>query len=162
MTIVVPLHTLATIIWLGGLFFLCFMFQPGTHQPDATMALSSWQRVLSRFFGWAWVSLALILISGISIVFLEFGGFSGIPSIHRGNMLIGIPAIILFGYLYFRPWQRFRRAMSCKDWSAAENSLRQARIIMAIILALGLIASVVSIAGRYYSIFGLNVHPTDS
>lgn len=79
MTVALSLHTLATIIWLGGLFFLCLMLQPGTRHLDATMALSLWQRVLARFFVWAWVGLALILLSGISMVFLEFGGFSGVP-----------------------------------------------------------------------------------
>jgi len=74
----------------------------------------------------------MILISGIAMVFLEFGGFGGVPSIHRGNMALGIPAIALYVYLYFVPWQRFRRAISAKDWTAAKNNNRQAQIIMAV------------------------------
>lgn len=94
--------------------------------------------------------MALILMTGIAMVFLAFGGFSGVPIIHRVNSAIGIPAIVLYGYLYFMPWRRFRHAMGSNDWNAAEKSLGQARLLMAIVVSLGLVASVVSVAARYY------------
>jgi uncharacterized membrane protein len=150
MTFVLPLHTLAVIVWLGGLFLLCVLFYPGAQRLESATALSLWHRILSRFFVWAWISMLLILASGIAMIFLAFGGFSGVPSIHRWNMLLGIPAIALFGYLYFVPWRHFRHAMSNHDRMVAEKSIRQARTIMVIILTLGLVASVVSVAGRYY------------
>ena len=53
-------------------------------------------------------------------------------------MVIGIPAMALYGYLYFAPWQRFRRAVSSNDAMAAEMSIRQVRMLMATILVLGL------------------------
>jgi uncharacterized membrane protein len=65
-------------------------------------------------------------------------------------MMIGIPAIALFWYLYLAPWRQFRRAVSSRDWTDAENGLRRIRITMAIILTLGLIASAVSVVGRNY------------
>ncbi|SDJ37772.1 hypothetical protein SAMN05216338_104777 [Bradyrhizobium sp. Rc2d] len=92
----------------------------------------------------------MILITGITMVFLEFGGFANIPNIHRANMVIGIPAIALYGYLHFAPWQRFRRALSSNDAMTPEGSIRQIRTLMAVILALGLVASVVSAGARYY------------
>jgi uncharacterized membrane protein len=150
MTAALPLHILATIVWLGGLFLLCVVFPPSTRNLDSKTALSLWHKILSLFFVWAWISMALILATGIAIVFLKFGGFSGIPTIHRWNMAIGIPAIVLYCYLYFVPWQRSRCAMSRQDWGAAERDITQARIIMAIILTLGLVASVVSAVARYY------------
>jgi uncharacterized membrane protein len=149
MTVVLPLHTLAAIVWLGGLFSLCFVFQPSTRNLGIETAMSLWHPMLSRFFGWAWISMLLILASGIGMVFLKFGGFSGVPSLHRGNMAIGIPAIALYGYLYFGPWQQFRRAMARHDLMAAQKGIARVRAVMAIILTLGLIASVVSAAGRY-------------
>lgn len=150
MTVALSLHTLATIIWLGGLFFLCVVFQLAAQHYETAMALTLWHRVVSRFFVWAWISLVVILVSGVAMVFLKFGGFSGVPSIHRVNMAIGIPAILLYVYLYFIPWRRFRRAMLSGQWRVAKDNNRQARIIMTLILALGIIASVVSLGGRYY------------
>ena len=150
MTFVLPLHTLAVIVWLGGLFLLCVSFYPSVQQLESATALSLWHRILSRFFIWAWISMLLILVSGIAMIFLAFGGFSGVPSIHRWNMLFGLPAIVLFGYLYFVPWRHFRHAMSTHDRLTAERSIRRARTIVVIILVLGVVASVVSVAGRYY------------
>ena len=149
MTIVFPLHVVATIVLFGGLFFGLAVFRPIARDLDVETALSLWQQMLSRFFAWGWVSLLLILVTGIGMVFLKFGGFSGVPMIHRGNMVIGIPAIVLFGYLFVGPWQRYRRTMSRRDWNAAQREIRRVRVVMSIILVLGLVASVVSAVGRY-------------
>jgi uncharacterized membrane protein len=149
MTVVLPLHILATIVFLGGLFFASVVFQPIARGLEVETASSLWQQVLSRFFAWAWVSMLLILATGIAMVFLKFGGFSGIPMIHRGNMAIGIPAIALFGYVFFGPWRQYRRTMSRRDWTAAQRAITRVRVVMAIILVLGLVASVVSAVGRY-------------
>jgi uncharacterized membrane protein len=150
MTVALPLHIVATIVWLGGLFLLCVVLQSTTRNMELKAALLLWHKVLSRFFVWAWISMALIVGSGIALVSLKFGGFAGAPALHRGNMLIGIPAIILYGYVYFVPWQRCRRAMARSDWGVAEKALAQARKIMTVVLALGLAASAVSAFGRYY------------
>lgn len=149
MTLVFPLHIVATIVLLGGLFFGSVVFRPIASDLDIETASSLWERMLSRFFAWGWISLLLILATGIGMVFLKFGGFSGVPMIHRGNMVIGIPAIVLFGYLFFGPWQQYRRTMSRRDWNAAEKDIRRVRVVMGIILVLGLVASVVSAVGRY-------------
>jgi uncharacterized membrane protein len=148
MTVVFPLHIVATIVLLGGLFFASVVFRPIARDMDIETASSLWQQMLSRFFAWGWVSLLLILATGIGMVFLKFGG-SGVPMIHRGNMVIGIPAIVLFGYLFFGPWQRYRRTMLRRDWNAAEKEIRRVRVVMGIILVLSLVASVVSAVGRY-------------
>ena len=149
MSIAFTLHTLAVIVWLGGLFLLCVVFQPSTREVDTKTAMSLWHGMLSRFFAWAWISLLLTLATGIGMVFLKFGGFSDIPILHQVNRAIGIPAIALYGYLYFGPWQRFRRAMSRHDLTAAQKDIARVRVVMAVILTLGLVASAVSAAGRY-------------
>lgn len=150
MTVVLPIHVLATIIWLGGLFVLSLILWPGLGRMESVSRLPLWQKILSKFFVWAWVGLASIFVTGISMVFIEFGGFWGVPAIHRINTAIGIPAIGLFVYLYFGPWKQFKTALSSGNLPAAEERLRSTRNIMSAILSLGVIASVVSVAGRYY------------
>lgn len=149
MTVVFPLHILAIIVFLGGLFFATVVFQPLARGLDSETASSLWQPMLSRFFAWGWVSLLLILATGISLVFLKFGGYSGTPMIHRANMAIGIPAIALFVYVFFGPWQQYRRTTLRRDWTAAHKAITRLQVVMRIILVLGLVAAVVSAAGRY-------------
>jgi uncharacterized membrane protein len=149
MTVVLPLHILATIVFVGGLFFASVVFQPVARGLNIDTSSSLWYQILSRFFAWAWVSMLLILATGIGMVFLKFGGFSGVPMIHRGNMAIGIPAIVLFVYVFFGPWQRYRRTVSRRDWTTAQREITRVRVVLGIILVLGLLASIVSAVGRY-------------
>jgi len=91
MTFVFPLHIIATIVLLGGLFFASVVFGPIASGLDPETASSWWRPLMSRFFAWRGASLLLMLASGIAMVFLKFGGFSGVPTIHRANMAIGSP-----------------------------------------------------------------------
>jgi uncharacterized membrane protein len=150
MSVALPIHIVATVVWLGGLFLLSAVLQPSIRHFDSKLVLSVWSQTLGRFLAWGSVSLIVIVATGIALVNLRFGGFSGMPTAHRWNMVLGIPAIALYAYLCFVPWQRYRRAMSRGDSKAAETSVRAIRRIMAVVLALGLAASVVSAAAHYY------------
>jgi uncharacterized membrane protein len=149
MTIVFPLHVLAAVVFLGGLFFASVVFRPVASGLDNEIASSLWKKMLSGLFTWGWPSLLMILATGIGMVFLKFGGPSGVPMIHRANMAIGIPAIALFGYVYFVPWRRYRRTMSRNQWAAAQKEFTRIRVGMAIVLVLGFVAAAVSAVGRY-------------
>jgi uncharacterized membrane protein len=144
-------HILAVIIWLGGLFLLCVVLTPSVRNLDLTTAVPLWHGVLSRFLVWGWIGLALILATGIAMMLIEFGGFANIPNFHRANMAIGIPAIALYGYLYFAPWKRFRRAATSNDLTGAKGQIKQVQALMATVLALGLLASIVSVVAHYYA-----------
>ena len=64
-------------------------------------------------------------------------------------MSVGIPAIALFGYVYFGPWRRYCRTMSRRDWTAAQREITRVRVGLGVILVLGLVDSSVSAVGRY-------------
>jgi uncharacterized membrane protein len=149
--LVLATHILAVIVWLGGMFFLTVVLGIGASVPDRSAALSSWERALSRFLPWGMLSLAIILATGVTLVFSVFGGYAHIPNIHRFNMVIGIPAIVLFVYLCVVPWRRLRRAAFAHDTATAEKTIGQAKMLLATILTLGLLAAFASAVGRYYA-----------
>jgi uncharacterized membrane protein len=146
--LVLATHILAVIVWLGGMFFLTVVLGSGTNLPDRS---ASWERALSRFLPWGLLSLAIILATGVTLVFSVFGGYAHIPTIHRVNMVIGIPAIALFVYLCVVPWRRLRRATVAHDTGTTEKTIGQAKMLLATILALGLLAAFTSAVGRYYA-----------
>jgi uncharacterized membrane protein len=146
--IALPIHILAIIVWLGGLVVLTVAFEPSIRGFDSKLVLPVWSRTVSRLLIWGAVSLVAIIATGIALVNLRFGGFSGMPVAHRFNMVIGLPAIALYWYLTFVPWQRVRRAVSRGNWAEVEANRRVVRRIMRVIVVLGLIASVVSGAAR--------------
>jgi uncharacterized membrane protein len=149
MIIAFPLHVLAVLVFVGGLFSAVIVSHPLSRGLDSDTSSLVWRQALSRVFTWAWGSLLLIVATGIVMVSLKFGGFSGAPPIHRANMAIGIPAMLLFGYAFFGPWQRYRRTIARGDVPAARWAVSRVRVLMTLILGLGLLASVVSAVGRY-------------
>ena len=150
LTAAFAIHIPAIIIWLGSLFLIVVVLGPSARSLDAGAAFLLWPRVLHRFFVWGWISLGLIVATGVSMAFLKFGDYGNAASIHRVNMIFGLPAIALYIYLYFIPWRRLRHALALDDNSAAATSLRQIHLFGAWILTLGLLAAVVSAIGRYH------------
>jgi uncharacterized membrane protein len=148
-SIALSIHIVAIVVWLGGLFLLSVVLPPTIRDLDTKLAMSVWSRILSGFLVWGSASLIVIVATGVVLVNLRFGGFSHMPIVHRWNMMIGLPAIALYAYLYLVVWRRYHRAMSCGDSQAAERSALAVRRVMGVILILGLGASVVSAAGHY-------------
>ncbi len=119
MSIGLVLHVLAAIVWVGGMFFAYVVLRPSTGPLEPAARLALWQRVLSRFFLWVWISVVALLASGFTMVLLGFGGFAAVGDYVRAMMTIGLVMVAIYLYLYFLPWPRFRHAVLTADWSAA-------------------------------------------
>jgi len=144
------LHALAAVVWVGGMFFAYMVLRPsvGALQPAERVAL--WARVFDRFFPWVWVSVAVLLVSGFGIVFLQWGGFAG-AGVHVHAMLaVGLIMMALFGHLFFAPFKRLKAAVAAGDPPAAARQIGQIRLLVAVNLALGLSVSVIGASGRYW------------
>jgi uncharacterized membrane protein len=150
MPVVITIHTLATIVWLGGLFFILAVLVHATKRLDVEARLDVWNRVFSRFIFLSWLGIGAIFASGVGLVFLRFGGYSGVPTVHRFNTPIGILTIVLYAYASLGPWRRFRAALSAGRNTDATIDLNRMLKLVAAVLALGFIASAVSVAGRSY------------
>ena len=150
MPLLIALHILAAVVWVGGMFFAYMVLRPsaGPLEPPARLAL--WQRVFGRFFPWVWASIAVLLISGYTMLFVHFGGFAGAgPHIHV-MQLTGIVMMLLFLHLYFAPWRRFSRAVETGAFQDAAKQLNQIRRIVAVNLVLGLLTVAVGASGRFW------------
>ncbi len=144
------LHSLAAVVWVGGMFFALLALRPATAALEPGPRLELWSRVLERFFAWAIAAIVLLLASGYGMIFGVYGGFRGIGlniDIMQG---IGIFMMLLFFHVYFAPRRRFRAALARHDYPAAARQLGQIRAIVAINLILGLITVAVGASGRYW------------
>jgi uncharacterized membrane protein len=65
-------------------------------------------------------------------------------------MALGGVMILVFLFLYFVPWRRFRAAVAAADWPAAGARIRTIRLLVGINLLLGLATIVVGAGGRFY------------
>jgi len=150
MAILVALHALAAVIWVGGMFFAYFVLRPSAGPLDQASRLQLWARVFGRFFPWVWASVIVLLISGYAMLFMRFGGFAGAPLHVNLMQAIGLLMMLLFLHLYFAPWRRFARAVGAGAWPEAAAALNQMRTIVATNLLLGLLVVALGASGRFW------------
>jgi uncharacterized membrane protein len=138
-------HILSAVVWVGGMFFAHQMVRPSVGPLDPPVRLALWRRIFARFFPWVWAAIALLLASGLAMQGLGINGLH--VEIMEG---LGVIMMLAFGHLYFAPWQRFRRAVDGSEFPAAAAQLNQIRRIVEFNLVLGLVVVVVGATGRYW------------
>lgn len=144
------LHSLAAVVWVGGMFFAYMVLRHAVGPLEPPARLRLWRGVFTWFFPYVFASILLLLLSGYWMLFFYFGGFGGAPvHIHVMN-LTGLIMMALFLHLFFVPWKRMRRALDTDDLPAAARHLGQIRLIVAINLALGAITVAVGSSGRFW------------
>ena len=144
------LHTLAAVVWVGGMFFAHQALRPAAAALEPGPRLMLWSRVLGRFFAWVFAAIVLLLVTGYAMVFSVFGGFGGIGLYINLMQAIGILMMLLFLHLYFAPWRRFCSAVARQDWAEGGRQLGQIRTIVTINLVLGVIVVAIGSSSRYW------------
>jgi uncharacterized membrane protein len=148
--LLIALHILAAVVWVGGMFFAYMALRPaaGPLEPETRLAL--WRGVFRRFFPWVWLCVAVLLASGYGMIFHYLGGFKGAGLHIHVMQAIGIVMMLLFGHLFFGPWRRFDAAVENKKLPDAAKYLNQIRHIVAVNLVLGLLTIIVGASGRFW------------
>jgi len=150
MTILVTIHVVTAVIWVGGMFFAYMVLRQSVGPLEPAVRLALWHRIFRRFFPWVWASIVLLLVSGYGMLFLHFGGFAG-AGLHVHLMQgTGILMMMLFLHLFFVPWRRFCQAVAREAFPEAAKELDQIRRIVAINLVLGLVTVIVGASGRFW------------
>jgi len=108
-------HTLAAVVWVGGMFFAHNVLRPTTGPFEPAERLALWRRVFRRFSPWVWASIVFLLASGYGLILIYFGGFSGAGMHIHIMKSIGIVMMLLFcisssylGAASVVPWSRKR------------------------------------------------------
>jgi uncharacterized membrane protein len=150
MALLIALHVLAVVVWVGGMAFAYVVLRPSAGALESETRLQLWHGVFRRFFPWVWTSIIVLLASGYGMIFVYFGGFAGAGLYIHVMQGIGIVMMLLFLHLFFVPWHRFTHAVAGKHFGEAAKNLEQIRRIVAVNLVLGLITIVVGASGRFW------------
>lgn len=145
----IALHGLAATVWVGGMFFAYVVLRPTMGLMEPHRRLNLWASVFKRFFPWIWMAVVLLLITGYWLVFSVFGGFSSSPVYVHLMHAIGLLMMLLFAYLYYRPYPVFKQTVAVEDWLAAGAALNHIRRVVLVNLCLGLALLVLVYSGRY-------------
>jgi uncharacterized membrane protein len=148
--ILLAIHLLAAVFWVGGLAFAYTVLRPSAAPLDAATRLPLWGRVLGRFLPWVGVSILALLGSGVAMIFLVFGQPSGAPPYVNLMAATGILMMLMYVRVVFAPWRRFRGALDRGALPEAAQSLNQIRLIVGLNLFIGVVTVVVGGTGRYW------------
>lgn len=138
MKLLLLVHVLATVVWVGGMFFAHQCLRPvALAQLEPPQRLRLWHGVFGRFFPWVWGAVLLLILSG-QILVLAMGGMAAVP-VHVHVMAgIGYLMAAIYFVIYFLPYAALRRAVAAEDWPAAGVALNRIRQLVGTNLVLGL------------------------
>ena len=133
------LHIAAAIVWLGGVAFMLFALRSalaGQLAPPQRLPLIA--QVLRRFFAQVWISIAILLVSGLWM--LVGVGMKNAPIGWHIMFGLGLLMFALFGHLYFGPFRRLKLAVASANWPEGGKRMGQIAMLAKVNLALGALA----------------------
>ena len=111
------LHIVAAIIWLGGMTFMLQALRPVViAQLEPPVRLPLLASVLRRFFWAVWLSIAVLLASGLAM--LLAAGMARAPLGQHLMLVIGMAMALVFTHLFFGPFRLLRQAVAEGNWTA--------------------------------------------
>ncbi|HEX5676309.1 MAG TPA: CopD family protein [Azonexus sp.] len=150
MTLSLFLHVLSVVVWVGGMFFAYMALRPvAASVLEPPQRLTLWAGVFGKFFPWVWVSVALILLTGLHML-MVFGGMAA-PHYAMTMLVLGVVMMLIFAHVFFAPYGRLKRAVAAQDWKAGGAALGQIRQLIGINLSLGLLTIAVVFLGRAFA-----------
>ncbi len=130
------LHLAAAIVWLGGISFMLFALRPAAQaQLAPPQRLPLIAAVLTKFFRLVWISIALLLVTGLALLLAV--GMKNAPVGWHLMLGMGLLMFALFGHLYFGPYRRLVQAVAASDWPEGGRRVGQIAMLAGINLALG-------------------------
>jgi uncharacterized membrane protein len=133
------LHLAAAIAWLGGISFMLFALRPAAAEQLAPpQRLPLIVQVLRRFFVGVWISIAVLLLTGLAMLLAV--GMKNAPTGWHLMFGLGLLMFALFGHLYFGPFRRLKQAVAAADWPEGGRRVGQIATLALANLALGALA----------------------
>lgn len=147
MNVSLLLHVLGVVVWVGGMFFAYMALRPvAASMLEPPQRLTLWSGVFGKFFPWVWVSVALILLTGLHML-VKVGGMAA-PHYAMTMLVLGGVMMLIFAHVFFAPYKKLKRAVGEQNWKAGGAALAQIRMLIGINLSLGLLTIAVVFLGR--------------
>lgn len=150
MGIALLLHVLAAVVWVGGMFFAYVALRPAAASLlEPQQRLTLWSGVFSRFFPWVFLSIAILLCTGLWMVYAVYGGFGSVRLYISLMFGTGVVMMLIFLHVFFAPFKRLRQAVAAADWALGARQLNQIRVLIVVNLVLGLLVIAMATGCRF-------------
>jgi uncharacterized membrane protein len=141
------LHLVCAIAWLGGMFFAYFCLRPAAAEVlDPPKRLPLWVATFARFLPYMSVAVLLILGTGLGMVLQV--GFGQAPIGWHLMLALGVVMASVFGYVYWVLFPKLRAECAASAWPSAGQTLNRMRQLVALNLGLGVLVVVAAVSAR--------------
>ena len=147
MRIALWLHILATVVWVGGMFFAHVALRPAVAVLPPPVRLPLVTATLATFFRWVAIAVVTIIGTGFVMIFAR-GGFGLIGAHIHVMTVLGLVMASIYGFVVAVPFPRARAAVAANGWETAGAALIQVRRLVGVNLVLGLVTLTVAILGH--------------
>jgi len=152
MSIAITLHILATVIWIGGMFFAHMILRPSAAEKlEPPQRLPLWVAVFERFFFWVWIAVIILPITGYWMIHI-FGGMGNSGNYVQIMHVIGWVMIFIFSYIYFQPYQALKVAVASENYPEGGKQINTIRLLVTTNLILGISTSIIASGGKYLGV----------
>ena len=150
MALAVTVHVLSVVLWVGGMFFAHQCLRPvAAGQLEPPLRLRLWVGVFGRFFPWVWGAVLTILLSGLWMIFVTFGGFKHLALYIHAMFGLGLVMMAIFMHVFFASYKRLKAAVAAENWAEGAKALAQIRVLVGINTVIGTVTIAIASAGRY-------------
>jgi len=146
--IVVALHVLAVVAWVGGMSFTLFVLRQGLAPLAPADRLGVLARVFARFLPLVGVAIVVIAATGAWLLAQYGGGIGAAPWGVHVMIALGVIMMLVYLVILLRDNPRFQAAVRTRDWPAAGVLAERMRKLVLVNLVLGILVIVAGIAGR--------------
>jgi uncharacterized membrane protein len=143
--VLLAVHLLGAIIWVGGMFFALAVLRPGMAFLEGPVRLALHAQVFKRFFRVIWHVMPLMLLTGIAMIFVLYGGFARATwNIHLMTAT-GLVMGAVFVGIVLGPWRAMQTALGERDLARAGDAVQRIRVLVIANLVLGLVTAAVAV-----------------
>ncbi|MBF0160654.1 MAG: hypothetical protein HQL88_00065 [Magnetococcales bacterium] len=147
--LLMAIHILAALIWVGGMFFAHMFLRPAALTLPTEQRVDLWFGVLSRFFPWVWGVIVALPLSGYGLLLTAFAGQKGTSHSVQIMQLLGWTMILIFVFLYVAFYRNMAQRVRKRLIPEAGLYLNRIRILVSVNLILGITTVLVAASGRY-------------
>jgi uncharacterized membrane protein len=143
------IHLLASIAWIGGMFFTLACLRPALGVLDGPLRQRLMSEVLRRFLAVVGIAIVLMLVSGgwmlanTARVSSNAGLAFNLPLDWLAMIALGLVMIAIFGHIRYALFKRLQRAQQAQDAPAGAAALAGIRRWVGVNLALGVLIVIV-------------------
>ena len=115
------LHYLATIMWIGGMAFNILVLRPSMAAIDQNQRTTLGTKVLKRFIIFAWLSITVLILTGIPIAFSRVA-FEDFLSTTYGIVLLSKHFVTLI-MIFIVAWVSFVLSTKLAPFAPKSNTI---------------------------------------